>query len=840
MTRLRRERQGGFPARAAPRASVLVGTLAAAVALLLAGQPAAGARVRAGAAVATLGWQELTNAPPFDPGAMYLLTDGTVMVQALASGAGSPDWWRLTPDSSGSYVDGTWSRLASLPSDYGPGAYAAAVLPDGRLAVEGAEFNNDVETWSNLGAIYDPLANAWTMVSPPSGWTKIGDAPSVVLADGRWLLGDSGSWTTDDAVFDPSSLTWRTTGGAGKAIGNAEAGFTLLPSGKVLTVDALPPACTTRSAEMLDPATLAWSSAGATPTPLVVCDPSGGEIGPQILMDDGDVFAEGWTSATALYDTTSGEWTAGPDFPVISGQQTNGEDSSAAVLPDGKVLVATRTGTFQAPTHYLLFDGTSFTQAPDNASSGDAGLNYMLVLPTGQVLFNGQGPLGLEIFTDPGSPIAAAAPSLTGVYPARLAPGVTYQLEGLQLNGLSEGSAFGDDYQSSTDYPLVQITNDATGDVVYARTSGMTNRSIAPGASSCTDFTLPAGIEAGTSELRVIADGIPSVAYPVTVGAGGSRTDLCPDYTLALEKTGTGSGTVTTSAAGIDCGATCSHSYPNGTILTVTPAAAPGSAFAGWSGGGCSGIGPCAVTMDGDTAVTATFDFIPETLSVSEQGDGKGTVTSSPAGIDCGATCAHIYPQGTSVTLTAAPAAGSIFAGWSGAGCSGTGTCVVAMSADTSVTASFGLETLSVAKKGDGKGTVTSSPAGIDCGATCSHDYPRGTGVTLKAAPASGSMFAGWSGAGCSGTRACTVTMSNAARVSSTFYRDCAVPKVGGKSLAAARHAIRVHDCRLGKVRHAFSSRMRRGHVIAQKPKPHKRLSHGAKIDLVVSKGKKP
>src|ERR1043166_8877275 len=120
---------------------------------------------------------------------------GAVVVTAYEAGTGSPGWMRLTPDSSGSYVDGTWSQVASLPADYGPYAYAAAVLPDGRLAIDGGEFNNGAADLSNKGAVYDPLANSWTMISPPNGgtgaWARIGDSPAEVLADGRWMLGDA-------------------------------------------------------------------------------------------------------------------------------------------------------------------------------------------------------------------------------------------------------------------------------------------------------------------------------------------------------------------------------------------------------------------------------------------------------------------------------------------------------------------------------------------------------------------------------------------------------------------------------------------------------------------------
>src|SRR5207249_1506402 len=111
-------------------------------------------------------------------------------------------------------------------------------------------------------------------------------------------------------------------------------------------------------------------------------------------------------------------------------------------------------------------------------------------------------------------------------------------------------------------------------------------------------------------------------------------------FSLTLNKPGSGSGTVTSSPAGISCGATCSAPYNSGTVVTLTAAAAGGSTFTGWSGGGCSGTGSCAVTMNAATTVTATFD-LPQTftLTVNKSGSGSGTVASNPAGISCGATC---------------------------------------------------------------------------------------------------------------------------------------------------------------------------------------------------------
>ena len=109
------------------------------------------------------------------------------------------------------------------------------MLPDGRVIVEGGEYNSCVPVWSNLGAIYDPLANSWTSVSPPSGWQTIGDAQGVVLADGTYMLANC--CTTETALFNAKKLTWTPTG-AGKFDLNDEEGWTLLPNGSVLTVDA--------------------------------------------------------------------------------------------------------------------------------------------------------------------------------------------------------------------------------------------------------------------------------------------------------------------------------------------------------------------------------------------------------------------------------------------------------------------------------------------------------------------------------------------------------------------------------------------------------------------------
>ncbi|HQR10874.1 MAG TPA: hypothetical protein PLW68_06040, partial [Casimicrobiaceae bacterium] len=198
----------------------------------------------------------------------------------------------------------------------------------------------------------------------------------------------------------------------------------------------------------------------------------------------------------------------------------------------------------------------------------------------------------------------------------------------------------------------------------------------------------------------------------------GGAFNITIGQQLSVVLAGSGTGTVTANSGAINCPTTCSDIYP-GTTVTLTPTNGTGT-FAGWSGA-CSGTGSCVVTVDAAKSVTATFNLPTFALSVSKAGTGAGLVTSNPAGINCGATCSASYTSGTIVTLTAAPTAPSVFAGWSGA-CSGTGSCVVTVDAAKSVTATFDLPTfaLTVSKAGTGSGLVTSNPAGINCGATCS------------------------------------------------------------------------------------------------------------------------
>ncbi|MBI3608632.1 MAG: IPT/TIG domain-containing protein, partial [Nitrospirae bacterium] len=165
------------------------------------------------------------------------------------------------------------------------------------------------------------------------------------------------------------------------------------------------------------------------------------------------------------------------------------------------------------------------------------------------------------------------------------------------------------------------------------------------------------------------------------------------------------------SPPGIDCGATCAAPFDAGSSVTLTAAPDATSTFAGWAGAGCAGTGPCVVTIDAAQAVTATFTRIQYVLDVTKTGTGGGTVTSASGTITCGSTCSAPFDAGSSVTLTAAPDATSTFAGWVGAGCTGTGTCVVPMTAAQTVTATFTRIQYALTVTKIGTGSMTAAQA---------------------------------------------------------------------------------------------------------------------------------
>jgi hypothetical protein len=498
----------------------------------------------AGAAADTASpWTPLTNPPPFGtPGTMLLESDGTVLVHNEPDNdttGGTNEWWKLTPDSHGSYIDGTWSQIASMPASYTPLYFASAVLPDGRMIVEGGEYIGENAVWSNQGAIYNPVKNKWAAVAPPPGWANIGDAASDVLPDGTFMLQQSCNTcltnpdlVVDDALLNAKTMTWTVIPGTGKNDPNDEEGWTLEPNGQLLTLDAWIPAAT----QLFHPNTDTWTFAGNT-------DPNGNpvdpfpvvELGPQVEMPGGNTFVVGGGTSTqeaptacttdaptenALYTYKTGTWSAAPEIPAIGGQEYDSTDGPGSVLPDGNVLFDASACVYNTPTHFFLYNASSNTiaQIPDvpNAPNDSSYYTKMLALPNGQVLFN-DGSGDMEVYTAGGTPDPSWAPSITSLNSRTLAAGGTYTLTGRQLAGLDQGAAYGDDVQDNTNFPLVRITNSATGVVTYARTSNWSSVSVAPGTRSSTQFTVPAGTPTGKSTLVVVANGIASSPTTVTI-----------------------------------------------------------------------------------------------------------------------------------------------------------------------------------------------------------------------------------------------------------------------------------------------------------------------------------
>ena len=274
------------------------------------------------------------------------------------------------------------------------------------------------------------------------------------------------------------------------------------------------------------------------------------------------------------------------------------------------------------------------------------------------------------------------------------------------------------------------------------------------------------------------------LAVVAACGGGGGDVTLPvsppanTNLPLSIEVLGTG--TVSSQPEGINCSdATCLATFAPDTAVTLTATPGAGQSFAGWSGA-CSGsVNTCVVTMDA-ARVAATPDvtarFAPTgaqaTYTFSLTIAGLGKVASNPAGIDCTANCSAVFAANTQVTLTATPAAGQNFAGWSGACAGAASSCTVTVDQARTTGAAFQPITgtnfaLNVAVSGSG--SVASSPAGINCGSACSANFAAGTAVTLTATPAAGQQFTSWGGA-CSGTQpTCALQLTQVRAVQAVF-----------------------------------------------------------------------
>jgi hypothetical protein len=480
-------------------------------------------------------WKPLKNQPTFNVDAMLLLTDGSIMCHEYRT----PNWHRLVPDKNSNYVNGSWHAIAPMPKNVplaqngpanAPLYFASAVLRDGSVFCAGGEYNNGSgENYFLASEIYDPVTDVWTPIATPAGWTNIGDASSCVLPDGRVLLGNDDN-TPDNltAIWDPEAGSWSAGGNSLDA--NSEEGWTLLPDGTVLAVQC----SSSPNAQKYVIAINQWVSAGSTPDPLPAGPPGDvPEMGPQILLPDGRVFAIGASGHTALYTppvlpTDSGTWAPGPDFPAdANGNLMAAIDAPACLLPNGNVLctvgpivLSGPDAGFSSPSQFFEFDpaALSLTAAPGTASASAAPTYNcrLLLLPTGQVILSTCSN-DLEIYTPAGGPQAAWRPHITHT-PRHLHPGEVYRLRGRQLNGRSQACAYGDDQQMATNYPLVRLRGKPGVGRVFCRTFDHSTMGVATGAAiHHTHFHVPHDLPHGEYRLEVIANGIASQKVDVHV-----------------------------------------------------------------------------------------------------------------------------------------------------------------------------------------------------------------------------------------------------------------------------------------------------------------------------------
>jgi len=440
---------------------------------------------------------------------MLLLTDGSVMGQDANNG--ETNWWKLTPDIHGSYVNGTWTQLASM--HYARNAYGKLVLQDGRAMMVGDENDGNGAT----AEIYDPVANIWTVLPPAS--VGFSDCETVLLPDDTVMISPV-SWVPHPAfitvIYSPTANSWSypTTNIAYQN----EASWVKMPDNSILTIDD-----NATTSERYVPSLGQWVADATVPVGIY----SSGEMGPGFLLPDGRAFFLGGTGHTALYTaspsggTHPGSWAAGPDIPA--GRVT--ADAPGAMMFNGKVLCAVgpsaADGGSPAPTWFYEYDYSvgatgSFTatSSPGNSAIGSSNnipsnQFSFLDLPDGTILCCTYSRNQLFVYQPDLSPLASGKPAISK---AGWNTDGSLHLTGTLFNGISEGTAFGDEGQDASDYPIVRFT-DGSSNVYYGRTYNRSSTGVQTGGQIVTaECAVPSIIFNGpaTYSLQVVANGIAS------------------------------------------------------------------------------------------------------------------------------------------------------------------------------------------------------------------------------------------------------------------------------------------------------------------------------------------
>jgi hypothetical protein len=487
-------------------------------------------------------WTQLEHLMPAGgtgTGSMVLLSNGTVMVQGGgASSSTNANWYLLTPNAQGSYVNGTWSKVPN-PMHLRRSYAATVILPDGEMMILGGEYSGPklAKNFSNETEIYDPVSRTWTVTAPVPDSSGYGDEPAQVLPNGTVLTPDGNN--THTYIYNPATNTW--VDGPSKLNNDAsyEENWLKMPNGQILAVPTEGNALRTAQYFVVGqtPSQDMWVATARMPSVLSY-GPRGAfsEMGPGFLLPDGRVWQTGGNSVTAIFtpatsQNPAGKWVAGPSIPQRSSTQIlTGADSAGAKMPNGKVIFDA-SPWLGSPAYFFQFDPTAnggagkitsiappkLNSSPGGSIKTQAELTSMLVLPTGQVLYADISDSQLWVYTPGGSPANSWKPTIKSI--AKESNG-GYLLTGTKLNGMSEGAAPGDDVSNSTNFPIVRFTA-SNGDVYYARSFNWSNTGVQTGSTPVTtEFVLPPAIPTGSYKLQLIASGIASNNFTFKVPRG--------------------------------------------------------------------------------------------------------------------------------------------------------------------------------------------------------------------------------------------------------------------------------------------------------------------------------
>lgn len=426
---------------------------------------------------------------------------------------------KLTPDIHGGYINGTWAVLPTMNSSRL--FFSSDLLTNGNVFVAGGEYGDANHYDAEL---YDSLANTWTIVpgsqSPNFNYS---DSPSEMLPNGNVLESDSQGTYYFYNVVSNMMIYGGTCGDMNEVC------WVKLANGSIFGVDNYGD-----SAEHFVSSAGEWIQDAAS-------TPSGFQDGDDTdyLLPNGQVFHVGSTTNTGFYTpgatpTSAGTLVNGPNLPIVGTNQLVGGESPGAVLSTGNVLLELAPNGGGAsggsPCYFYEYNylANTFTLTPvpggGNSFNSTPFANSMLDLPDGSVLFvGGQNSSSLYIYIPVGAPLAAGQPIINTI--TENLDG-SYHLTGTNLNGISEGAMYGDDEQMACNYPLVRLTNSATGNVYYARAHNWSSTTVQNTNQVTTEFSLPLNLPPGTYSLVVTSVGNPSAPLTFTYAPPAAPTGL--------------------------------------------------------------------------------------------------------------------------------------------------------------------------------------------------------------------------------------------------------------------------------------------------------------------------